>query len=115
MHDDQVRRHGGAFGTRDAGLLESALERPRNRWKHSDDPDLAELAAAYGFGLVTKHPFVDGNKRVAFVSMYVFLALNGVELDASEPAVVSTMRARAAGSLGEEDLATWLRTHLRAP
>lgn len=90
-------------------MLESALMRPRNRWAYDPSSDLAALAAAYGYGLATNHPYVDGNKRVAFLAMYVFLELNGWELDAKETEVVTTMRSVAAGEMGEDELAGWLR------
>lgn len=87
----------------------SALDRPRNRHHYASDSDLFDLAAAYGFGIARNHPFVDGNKRVAFQAMYVFLALNGVRLDATEEDVVTTILALAAGSVTEPELAAWLR------
>ena len=106
---DQVLQHGGSPGIRDEGLLESALERPRNRWHYEPDSDLATIAAAYGYGLARNHPFVDGNKRVAFQVMYVFLGLNGVTITASEPDVVQLMLGVAGGSIDEQALAEWLR------
>lgn len=109
MHREQLREHGGSPGLRDEGLLESALMRPWNRWAYDPSSDLAALAAAYGYGLATNHPYVDGNKRVAFLAMYVFLDLNGWELDAKETEVVATMRSVAAGVMGEDELAGWLR------
>lgn len=112
IHADQVREHGGIPGLRDEGLLEYALERARNRWAYDASADLADLAAAYGHGLAGNHPFMDGNKRVAFQAMYVFAGLNGRRLQASEPEVVDLMSAVAAGSLGEEELASWVRAHL---
>jgi death on curing protein len=108
---DQIRQHGGSPGLRDAGLLESALERPRNRWHYEPDADLASLAAAYGFGIARNHPFLDGNKRVAFQTMYVFLGLDGVRIEAPEPELVATMLRLAEGSLDESGLAEWLRAH----
>lgn len=112
IHADQVREHGGIPGLRDEGLLESALERARNRWAYDASADLADLAAAYGHGLAGNHPFMDGNKRVAFQAMYVFAGLNGRRLQASEPEVVELMTAAAAGSVGLEELASWVREHL---
>ena len=108
---DQVLQHGGSPGLRDEGLLESALERPRNRWHYEPDSDLVTLAAAYGYGLARNHPFVDGNKRVAFQVMYVFLGLNGTSITASEPDVVQLMLGVAGGSVAERALAEWLRNH----
>jgi death-on-curing protein len=103
--------HGGLPGLRDEDLLESALARPRQRFAYDATTDLAALAAAYGFGLARNHPYLDGNKRVAFVTMAVFLGLNGLVFTASEADVVTTMVALAAGMLDEEALADWLRRH----
>jgi len=113
IHFDQLRLHGGLPGLRDENALESALARPRNLAAYGSDTDLAALAAAYGYGLVTSHPFSDGNKRVGFLAMYVFLDLNGLELEAEEPEVVDLIVAVAAGRMKEETLAEWLRRHLR--
>jgi death-on-curing protein len=113
IHFDQLRLHGGLPGLRDENALESALARPQNRAAYGSDSDLAALAAAYGYGLATSHPFNDGNKRVSFLAMYVFLDLNGLELEAEEPEVVDLMVAVAAGRMNEAELAGWLRRHLR--
>jgi death-on-curing protein len=94
---------------RDRGLIESALARPLQRWTYDDSADLADLAESYGFGLAKNHGFVDGNKRVAFVALYVFLGLNGKDLDAPEPEVVSVVLALTAGELREDELAAWVR------
>jgi len=112
IHSDQTQAHGGAVGLRDRGLLESALERPRNRFRYEPESDLSPLAAAYGFGIARDHPFVDGNKRVAFQAMYLFLGLNGFRIDAAEAEVVTTILALASGELDETSLATWLRDHI---
>lgn len=109
IHFDQIQEHGGRLGVRDEGLIESALARPRNKWAYEEACDLASLAAAYGYGLARNHPFVDGNKRVAFMAMYVFLGLNGWDLDAPEPEVVTVVNDVASRRLGEEELAAWLR------
>ncbi len=106
---DLIREHGGMPGLRDEHGLEAALARPRQRLAYRPEADLAELAAAYGHGLAASHPFHDGNKRIAFVTMAVFLELNGVELAAPEAEVVAVMLAVAAGELDEEGLAAWLR------
>ena len=111
MHLDQVRQHGGILGIRDENALESALARPRNKWAYAPDCALVELAAAYGFGLSTNHGYNDGNKRIAFVAMYVFLGMNGLELDAPEPEVVSIILALADGRLSEDQMADWLAEH----
>jgi len=107
---DLIREHGGMPGLRDDYALEAALARPRQRRAYRADADLAELAAAYGHGLATGHPFHDGNKRIAFVTMAVFLELNGVELEADEAEVVTMMLGWAAGELSDEQLAAWVRS-----
>jgi death on curing protein len=109
IHTSQVQENGGSLGLRDQGLLDSALDRPRNRFHYESEADLFDLAAAYGFGLARNHPFVDGNKRVAFQAMYVFLGLNGLRIEAEEPEVVRLFLALAAGDLPEPELADWLR------
>ena len=111
VHADQIREHGGSLGLRDGGLLDSALSRPRNRFAYESGSDLCDLAASYGFGIARNHPFVDGNKRVAFQAMYVFLGLNGLRIDAPEEEVVGLMLALASGGLEEPELASWLRDH----
>jgi len=107
----QIREHGGRYGIRDENLLESALARPINRWLYKQETDTLVLAAAYGYGLVKNHCFVDGNKRAAFMAMYTFLGLNGIENEATEPEVVDLMLGLADGSISEESLIRWLRTH----
>lgn len=114
LHFQQLKRFGGAYGVRDDGAVESALARPRNRWAHDDASDLAALAAEYGFGLAGNHGYVDGNKRVAFLAMVVFLELNGLSLEASETDVVRTIIGLAAGDLDQPALADWLRSHVIA-
>lgn len=109
---DLIREHGGMPGLRDVHGLESALARPRQRHAHEPQADLAEPAAAYGHGLVANHPFSDGNKRIAFVIMAVFLGLNGGEIVAPEAEVVTAMLALAAGELDEEGLTFWLRSRM---
>lgn len=111
MHSDQIKAHGGSLGLRDRGLLESALDRPRNRYFYEPGSDLCSLAASYGFGIAKNHPFVDGNKRVAFQAMYLFLGLNGLRIDALEEEVVSIIRALASGEIDEAELSSWLRDH----
>jgi len=108
IHSKQLLRFGGAIGLRDEGLLRSALERPINKWQY-DNAELAELAAAYAFGLAKNHAFVDGNKRVAFMSMMLFLRKNGVPF-APDPAHATAMFiALAAGEVSEESLTRWIR------
>jgi death on curing protein len=110
VHTDQIREHGGRPGLRDEGALESALARPRQRLAHLPTADLAELAASYGYGLARSHPFVDGNKRIAFLAMAVFLGVNGKKIECPEEEVVTVMLALAAGELSEDGLADWLRS-----
>lgn len=112
VHEEQLAEHGGASGTRDAGLFESALARPQNLAAYGD-PDAAALAAAYDVGLAKNHPFVDGNKRTAFVAVELFLVLNGWELMADDADCVLTMLAVAAGTLDEESFAQWLRERIQ--
>ncbi|HHL20715.1 MAG TPA: type II toxin-antitoxin system death-on-curing family toxin [Aliiroseovarius sp.] len=112
IHRRQLAEHGGASGVRDAGALASALERPKNRLVYANPtPDLASLAAAYGFGITRNHPFVDGNKRTALVVMRLFLRLNGAELTASAHEKYTVMTALAAGEIDEPALADWMRRH----
>ena len=112
VHEAQLAEHGGSAGVRDSGLLASALARPLNLAAYGD-PDVAALAAAYGYGIARNHPFIDGNKRTAFVCTELFLVLNGYSLLADDALCVSTMLALAAGELAETELADWLRTHAK--
>jgi death-on-curing protein len=112
IHEAQLAEHGGSSGTRDAGLLDSALARPRNLEAYGT-PDLAELAAAYAGGIARNHPFVDGNKRTAFVAMATFLGLNGQRLVADDHDCVLAMLAVAAGDIDERSFAAWIRKHAR--
>ena len=110
VHDEQLAEHGGAGGVRDAGLLESALARPLQLASYGE-PDVADLAAAYGFGIARNPPFIDGNKRTAFVAVELFLVLNGWSLTADDANCVLTMLALASGKLSEAEFATWVRKH----
>ena len=110
-HDEQLAEHGGPPGLRDATLLESALARAQHLEVYGQ-PDAAALAAAYGFGLARNHPFVDGNKRTAFIAIELFLALHGHELRATDHDCVMTMLALAAGELSEDALGAWIREHI---
>jgi death on curing protein len=112
LHDESVAEHGGAAGIRDEGLLESALARPLNQAAYGA-PDLAALAASYGVGLAKNHPFVDGNKRAAFLAVGLFLALNGYRLQATQAKATVAMLDVAAGTFGEEAFAEWLRQHMK--
>lgn len=111
VHEAQLAEHGGSAGVRDTGLLKSALARPLNLLAYGE-ADASTLAAAYGFGIARNHPFIDGNKRTAFVCAELFLALNGYVLSASDADCVSTMLALAAGELPETEFAVWISTHL---
>ena len=113
LHGESIAEHGGAPGLRDEGLLESALARPLNLVAYGS-PDLAELAAAYGVGLAKNHAFVDGNKRVAFLAVGLFLALNGQRLVVAQAEATLTMLAVAAGTLDEAAFAAWLRGKTQA-
>jgi death-on-curing protein len=111
VHDRQLAEHGGGIGVGDSVGLASALARPRNRWEYGED-DLAVLAAAYAFGIARNHPFVDGNKRTAWVAANLLLILNGSELAFDETDAIGTVERLAAGDLAEEDLADWFRERL---
>ncbi len=113
IHKRQIAEHGGAEGINDLGLLDSALARPKNLLAYSEDQlDLCSLAAAYGYGIAGNHAFVDGNKRVAYVTCMAFLKLNGRSLDVPRDEKYSTFLKLASGEIGEEELADWLRAHL---
>ncbi len=113
VHDEQLAEHGGAISLRDEGLLDSALARPLNLCAYGE-PDFAGLASSYGVGLAKNHPFIDGNKRTAFVAVELFLVLNGFDLLASDADCVLTMLAVAAGELDEAAFAAWIRTNSKA-
>lgn len=108
IHNDQLAEHGGKAGIRDEGLLDSALARPEMK-AHYGETDLPLLAAAYAYGIARNHPFIDGNKRTAYVAMELFLAKNGLVLTADDEDAVTTYLRLAAGDLSEEDLAEWIR------
>jgi death-on-curing protein len=108
IHSRQLRRFGGAPGLRGEGMLRSALERPLNKW-HYEQAEPAELAAGYAFGLAKNHAFVDGNKRVAFLAMMVFLRTNGVRFAPDPAHATKIIMALAAGEVSEASLARWIR------
>jgi death-on-curing protein len=110
MHDMQLAEHGGASGVRDEGLLESALARPQNLHVYGES-NLCALAAAYAFGLARNHPYVDGNKRTAFLAAYVFLKINGISLTATEIDATAAMLNLASGTIDEGSFAVWLRAN----
>ena len=108
-HDEVIALTGGASGLRDEGLLLSALERPQNRFGYERVDDIPILAATYAVGIAKNHPFVDGNKRAAFVATLIFLRRNGLRFVASQADATTTMLGVAAGEIGIDDLADWLR------
>jgi death on curing protein len=110
LHGESLTTHGGASGLRDEGLLESALARPLHLAAYGN-PEVWDLAAAYGLGVVKNHAFVDGNKRAAFLAVGMFLALNGYRLTATQTDATMTMLALAAGQMDEITFARWLRQH----
>jgi death-on-curing protein len=116
MHDRQLAEHGGSSGVRDERLLESALARPQQLHAYGDpQPDLADLAASLAFGIAKNHPFVDGNKRTAYVCCETFLVLNGAELEASVEEKYVAILGLAESKLKEAEFAAWLRAHVTLP
>ena len=107
IHDEQLVIHGGSAGIRDITLLESALDRPRNKWAY-ENAQLPELAAAYAFGLAKNHPFVDGNKRTALLALYTFLGVNGIDFIVPEAEAATMIQSLAAGEVSEASLARWI-------
>lgn len=114
VHEEQLAEHGGGTGMRDPNLLASALARPQQLASYGE-PDVADLAASYGLGIARNHPFIDGNKRTAFVAVELFLVLNGSALMATDVDCVLTMLDLATGKLAEADFAAWIRQHLESP
>ena len=113
VHDEQLAEHGGLPGIRDLGAVQSALARPRNLASYQNCDDIAQLAAAYAFGIARNHGFADGNKRTALVVADLFLMLNGYELVSSPAENVLTILAVADGSLSEEKLVAWIRKSIQ--
>ncbi len=111
IHDRQLAEHGGGTGLRAPDMLESALARPVNQWHYGED-DLCALAAAFAFGVARNHPFIDGNKRTAWVLARLFLRLNAVTIAFTPDDAIKTVLALAAGELSEDELADWFRLHL---
>ncbi|MCF6300301.1 MAG: type II toxin-antitoxin system death-on-curing family toxin [Proteobacteria bacterium] len=110
IHDAQIAEHGGLSGIRDKGLLSSALARPKNLYEY-EQANLYELAASYAFALARNHPFVDGNKRTAFLAAYIFLSINGIIFTAPETETTAIIIALAANEIDEDQLAKWLKQH----
>ncbi len=111
VHDRSLILHGGAPGVRDAGLLDSALARPRQLAAYGEAVDIVDLAAAYTRGLIQNHPFIDGNKRTGFVIGILFLELNGVRFNASEEDATRAVMSLAAGDLDDAGYAAFLRAN----
>jgi death-on-curing protein len=111
IHDEQLAEHGGSAGLRDPGLLDSALARPLNRAGYGE-PDVAELAAVYALAIAQNHPFVDGNKRTAFVALELFLRLNGCQFTVGDAEAVVMMLAMAAGELADAEFVAWVRLNV---
>ena len=111
VQEMQIHRFGGSGGLRDAGLLESALARPVNNQAYDEEATVFDLAAAYGFGLARNHPFVDGNKRIAFAAMAMFLSENGYELAPDRMDALQTIMKLAAGDIEEDELARWVEAN----
>ena len=110
IHDEQLAEHGGASGVRDLGLLESALARPLNLTSYGE-PDTAELGAAYAIAIARNHPFIDGNKRTAFMAMVLFLDLNGMRFEPPDGEAVLTTLGLASGQVTDEAFTKWVRTN----
>ena len=113
FHDEQMALFGGGEGIRDPGLLESGLARVANRHHYDPASTVFELAAAYGFGIIKNHPFIDGNKRAGLISMHVFLALNGWDFTPDKVEAVQIILSLAAGDMEEDELALWIKTNSR--
>lgn len=112
IHDEQLAEHGGSSGLRDRGLLDSALARPLNR-AGSGEPDITELAAVYALSIAQNHPFVDGNRRTAFVAVELFLRLNGCLFTVGDAEAVVMMLVMAAGELSDDEFTAWVRMHIK--
>ena len=113
VHDEQLAEHGGLPGIRDLGAVQSALARPRNLASHDNCDDIAQLAAAYAYGIARNHGFADGNKRTALVTADLFLMLNGYELTSLPTENVLTILAVADGSMSEEEFVAWVRSNIQ--
>ena len=114
IHDEQLAEHGGAIGVRDDGLLGRALARPLNRAGYGD-PDVAELAAVYAIAIARNHPFLDGNKRAAYVALETFLGLNGCTFPVSDANAVLMTLAMAAGEMTDDEFTDWVRANALSP
>lgn len=108
IHDEQLAIHGGPSGIRDIGMLESALNRARNKWEY-ENAQMPELAAAYGYGIAKNHPFVDGNKRTSLLAIYTFLGINNIDFIVPEADAAAVILGMAAGEIDEQGLTRWIR------
>lgn len=108
IHDEQLAIHGGLAGMRDGALLESAVDRPRNKWAY-ESVELPELVASYGYGIAKNHPFADGNMRTSLLAIYTFLGINGIDFIAAEADAAAMIFSLAAGEVSEESLTRWIR------
>ena len=112
LHEESLAAFGGKRGIREEGLLDSALARAHNVYLYRPECSLPELAAAYGFGLAKNHALIDGNKRVAFLALGVFLRINGLRLKASQTSAIETVLGVAGGTVDEAALAAWIAAHV---
>ena len=112
LHAESLAEHGGLWGLRDVGGLESSLARPRHLYTYQKNADIAALAASYGYGLIRNHPFTDGNKRVGFLAIGLFLSLNGFRLEADPIESVQIIMRLAEDQISEKALAEWIRHHV---
>jgi len=112
LHAESLAEFGGSPGMRDEGLFESALERARTRWTYESESSITELAACYGFGISKNYAMLDGNERLAFLAIGVFLRANGYRLAADRTEAVVVMEDVAAGRLDGRGLAAWIQTHV---
>ncbi len=112
IHFELILEYGGSHGIKSEYILESSLARPQSKYSYAEDPDMGLLAAAYGYGLVKGHSFIDGNKRLGFMAMYTFLGLNGYDLVTSEAETVEVIMDLVQGAISEEELADWLRARM---
>lgn len=113
LHEKSLSIHGGGRGVRDEGLFESAIMRPQNLSQYNEKADIADLAASYAYGLAKNHPFVDGNKRAAFLSIGLFLGINGYRLTAKPVDAIQAILALASGNMREDELANWIRNNMK--
>lgn len=109
IHSRQIAEHGGTDGIRDIGLLLSALAKPQNLYAYGENIDIYELAASYAFGISKNHPFLDGNKRTAYVVMRIFLLINEFDIEATQKEKYITFLKLAEGSLSEIELIVWIK------